>query len=77
MLKKMILKLIPQTPMHKLPFWRDLERRNKIKRLGDELEEVKSFTVVCQYEEIDLVAYDSFEAIYKIAKEQQRLLQKK
>lgn len=79
MLKKLIGKLFPKNQGHKLPFWLWLERENNIKRATKELDE--HFTNVCINGNIDgcnpTVALSDFEKLYKLAKEQQKLLQKK
>lgn len=75
MIKKLILKLIPRTPLHKLPFWRDLEHREKIKKLSRELDLVRH-KVYVDGQGYWLVDHREFKNLYRIAQEQQKLLQK-
>jgi len=75
MLKKIISKLMPKKALHKLPFWHELERNQKIKRATQELDD--HYMKVCINNPLrcePTVALSDFEQLYKLAKIQQSLL---
>ncbi len=70
MLKKLIRL---KTKANKLPFWQWLERREKIKRLGNDLE-----IIIQDLGDLKFLGVSSdLRKLVKIAQEQQQLLQKK
>lgn len=76
-MKKTIGKLIAaKREANKLPFWIWLERREKIKRLARELDLIRQ-KVYVDGQGNWLVDYREFNDLYRIAKAQQELLNKK
>ncbi len=77
MLKKIISKIsVAKTQAHKLPFWQWIERREKIRRLSNELNGIRQKTYV-DGQGNWLVDYREFKELYRIAQQQQKLLTKK
>jgi hypothetical protein len=79
MLKKLISRLFPEAPLHKMPFWQGLERREKIRRLDSILFEIKKEQHNAFVDKSgDLEFYkNTTNRLLALAHEQQQLLSKK